>query len=226
MDPRLKAVEILTFDCYGTLIDWESGLRDELDLLRQRYQTTATVDSLLTEWEAIQFGMITGPYRKYREILRDSLRDTFARHGAQLAGADADRLANAIGRWPPFDDTCQSLHRLAARYRLAILSNIDDDILADSVRLLETHFDALVTAEQLQSYKPARRHFEAAIERFGRPAGNFLHCAFGFKYDQAPALATGMQTAWIKRPGWIRDDEAAPTFEAASLAELCELLDV
>jgi 2-haloacid dehalogenase len=225
MDPRLASVEILTFDCYGTLIDWESGLRTELSALRERYGVRPSVDRLLAEWEAIQFRQITGPYRTYRKILRASLVETFAAHGVELSGGDADRLGESVGRWRPFADTCDALKRLCQRYRLAILSNIDDDILADSVRLLEVHFDALVTAEQLQSYKPARKHFEAALERFDRPADRFLHCAFGFKYDQTPALAVGMQTVWIKRPGWIRDDEASPTLEVQSLMELADLLE-
>lgn len=224
MDPRLESVEILTFDCYGTLIDWERGLRQQISLLREQAGLAADVETLLAEWEAIQFRQISGPYRRYREILRDSLSETFAAHGVTLAADDAGRLANTIGNWPPFDDTRAALVRLAARYRLAILSNIDDDILASSVQQLGVHFDALVTAEQLGSYKPNRAHFEAALKRFARPAGRFLHCAFGFKYDQSPALRVGMQTVWVKRPGWIRDDEATPTFEVDSLAGLADLL--
>ena len=84
----------------------------------------------------------------------------------------------------------------------------------------------LITAEQVGSYKPNQAHFREALTRFARPADRFLHCAFGFKYDQSPALAMGMQTVWVKRPGWIRDDEATPTFEVDSLIGLAQLLNV
>jgi FMN phosphatase YigB (HAD superfamily) len=89
---------------------------------------------------------------------------------------------------------------------------------------LGVSFAALITAEQVQSYKPKRAHFRAALARFALPSDRFLHCAFGFKYDQAPALSMGMQTVWVKRPGWIRDDEATPTFEVDSLDGLARLL--
>ena len=182
------------------------------------------MDTLLAEWEAIQFRQIMGPYRKYREILHDSLKETFAAHGVQLSPDDADCLGRTIGSWPPFADTQQALGRLAAHYQLAILSNIDDCILAASVEQIGIPFAARITAEQVGSYKPNRGHFRAALTRFGRPVDCFLHCAFGFKYDQTPALAMGMQTVWVKRPGWIRDDEATPTFEVESLDGLAELL--
>lgn len=222
MDPT--SIEILTFDCYGTLIDWESGIRAALGELAARRLPDADVEALLTEWETIQFAMIRGRYRKYREILRDSLRETFARRGAELDDREADLLGERIGDWRPFDDTRAALVRLARRFRLAILSNIDDDLLAASVAQIGVAFDELVTAEQIGSYKPAPAHFHEALRRFARPANRFLHCAFGFKYDQRPALECGMYSAWIKRPGWIRDDEAEPTLEAASLAELADAL--
>ena len=226
MDPRLTPIEILTFDCYGTLIDWETGLRSELARIRDHYGVSADVDALLTEWEAIQFRQIMGHYRKYRVILRDSLSETFAAHGVRLTSDDADCLGRRIGDWAPFADSQQALTRLAKRYRLAILSNIDDDILASSVRRLDVEFAALITAEQVHSYKPNRAHFREALQCFDRPAERFLHCAFGFKYDQSPALAMGMQTVWVKRPGWIRDDEATPTFEVDSLDALATFMGV
>lgn len=225
-DP-LRQVEILTFDCYGTLIDWESGLRRELRDLAGLHGVAVSEDALLDEWEAIQFDLISGSYRPYREVLRESLTATFHRRGVELPRAEADRLGQAIGTWQPFDDAAEVLPRLQARYKLGILSNIDDCMLAQSVARLGIRFDQLVTAQQVKSYKPAAAHFREAMARFGRPAKAFLHCAFGFKYDQTPALAAGMQTVWIKRPGWIRDDEhTVPTYEVADLNELAALLEI
>lgn len=222
----LDAIEILTFDCYGTLIDWESGIRESLAELRARHGAATPLDALLVEWEAIQFRQIAEPYRPYRNILRTSLTETFAKHGVNLSGAESNLLGERIGRWQPFADSSESLARLKSRYRLAILSNIDDDILAQSVAQLGIEFDELVTAQQVGSYKPRPAHFREALRRFSRPASAFLHCAFGFKYDQTPALAEGMATVWVKRPGWIRDDEAEPTFETNSLAGVARLLGV
>ncbi len=226
MDPRLAEIEILTFDCYGTLIDWERGLREEIAVLREKYRVATSVDTLLAQWEAIQFGLIQGPYLPYRQVLRDSLVQAFAAHDARLSTDDAVRLGKGIGRWPPFPDTCDALTRLATKFKLVILSNIDDDILMQSVAQLGIKFDALFTAQQLQSYKPNPKHFQTAIDWFQLPPERFLHCAFGFKYDQAPALALGMRTVWVKRPGWIKDDKATPTFEVESLAGLAKLLEV
>jgi 2-haloalkanoic acid dehalogenase type II len=186
----------------------------------------ASVDTLLSEWEAIQFRQIREPYRPYRQILRDSLAETFAAHQVKLSSEEASRLGKQIGHWQPFPDTCDTLQRLATRYKLAILSNIDDDILMQSVSKLGVKFDALFTAQQLQSYKPNPPHFQAALDWFQRPPDHYLHCAFGFKYDQAPALALGMRTVWVKRAGWIKDDQVTPTFEVASLTQLAERLGV
>lgn len=226
MENNLQKVEVLTFDCYGTLIDWELGIRQTLDILRENHGVEQPVEWLLATWEAVQFEMIGGAYRRYRDILRDSLRQTFAAVGVSLAAEEANLLSDNLGTWTPFGDTVESLRRLATRYKLGILSNIDDDLLAQTVEHLGVTFDQLITAEQLQSYKPRPAHFEEAIRRFGRPADCFLHCAFGFKYDQAPALAQGMSTVWIKRPGWIRDDVATPTYETNSLAELVDMLGI
>lgn len=217
-------IEIITFDCYGTLIDWETGLRAALGELQFRRLPCASVDRLLSEWEAIQFEMLSPPYRKYRDILRASLSETFRRHGVDLPADDANLLGNRIDEWQPFADVTESLRSLQRRYRLGVLSNIDEDILAASLQQMGVTFDLIVTAQQVQSYKPRPAHFEEAIRREGRQAGAFLHAAFGFKYDQRPALALGMQTAWIKRPGWIRDDDASPTLEVESLAELASRL--
>lgn len=222
----LERIQILAFDCYGTLIDWETGIRGVLGQLDAKYGLTVRVDDLLGEWEQIQFEMIAGPWRPYREILHDSLEETFRRHGVALQAGEADMLASQIGTWPPFEDTPGTLARLKTRYKLAILSNIDDQMLASSVAQMGVRFDQLITAEQVKSYKPRPAHFQEALSRFDAPADRFLHCAFGFRYDQTPALAIGMWTAWIKRPGWIRDDQAEPTFELGSLAELAELLEV
>lgn len=222
----LQQIEVLTFDCYGTLIDWEAGLREVLAELIDKYDSSLHVDALLSDWEEVQFALISEPWQPYRQVLRQSLLDTFRRRDIELEETDADRFGREIGSWPPFADTCPVLERLKPHWKLGILSNIDDAMLQQSCRQLGVAFEELISAEQVQSYKPHTPHFEEAIKRFGCPPERFLHCAFGFKYDQKPALAVGMQTVWVKRPGWIRDDEATPTYEVESLEELAQLLGV
>lgn len=221
---KSREISVLTFDCYGTLIDWETGIREVFDRLAARHDPSCDVDRLLARWEAIQFEQIAGPYRRYRDILQDSLRATWAEQDIALDDEESAWLGARLGTWQPFDDTCRSLARLKQDYRLAILSNIDDDLLSQSVARLGVEFDALITAEQVRSYKPRPAHFDEALRRFALPAERFLHVAFGFKYDQRPALERGMLTAWIKRPGWIRDDDAEPTYQSDSLDELTEFL--
>jgi 2-haloacid dehalogenase len=225
MNP-LDRVEILSFDCYGTLIDWQAGIREVLKQLGAAYGLSDRVDALLTAWEEIQFDLIAGPWRPYRHVLRESLDQLFCRHCVTLRADEADLLAERIGTWPPFEDVPVVLPRLKARYKLAILSNIDDRMLAASVAPMGVEFDELITAEQVRSYKPRPAHFQEAVRRFGAPADRFLHCAFGFKYDQTPARALGMSTAWVKRPGWVRDDQREPSYQVDSLFELAEVLEV
>ncbi len=222
----LERIEILSFDCYGTLIDWETGIREVLGELAAAYGLSGRVDQLLAEWEEIQFHLIAGPWRPYRDILRESLDHLFCQYCVTLGADEADMLAARIGSWPPFDDAHQILPRLKARYKLAVLSNIDDEMLALSVAQMGVRFDELITAEQVRSYKPRPAHFEEALRRFRRPADRFLHCAFGSRYDLAPATAVGMSTLWIKRSGSIPDHEAEPTCEVDSLFRLAELLGV
>jgi len=224
--PRLDAVEIVTFDCYGTLVDWEAGLRETLGQLAAEHGLATGADDLIAVWEPIQFAMLAGPYRRYREILRASVAETFRLCGVTLSADEAGRLGERIGHAPVFEDVPGALARLKERYRLAILSNIDDDLLAESVPRLGVEFDELVTAEQIRSYKPASGHFREAVRRFGRPPEAFLHTAFGIKYDRRPARELGMVTAWVARGGVISqsEDEEAADLTVATLAELADRL--
>jgi len=223
----LDQVEILTFDCYGTLIDWESGIRQVLGEIAARHGLNAPVDDLVREWEAVQFEMISAPsFRRYHGILRDSLRQTLKRRGVTIHPNEQDLLAERIGGWQPFPDTKPMLAKLKKHYLIAILSNIDDDILAQTVPKLGIEFDELITSDQLLSYKPRPAHFQRAIKAFEKPAELFLHCAFGAKYDLIPAHNAGMLTAWVKRPGAIQESATQATAEVEGLTGLAQLLQV
>ena len=195
-------IRTATFDCYGTLVDWEGGIGSFLydKALRARDRELAPGRELRERWEAIQFELVRGQYRRYKEILAESLRLLCTERGWPYDESDAKAIVRAIRSWQPFPDTAPALRRArAAGLRLVIVSNTDRDILEHTLRQLEVPFDDFVTAEDVGAYKPSQRVFEHALERIGEPPGDVLHVAFGFKYDIGPAARAGMRTAWVNR---------------------------
>jgi len=215
-----------TFDCYGTLIDWEAGIRAVFsDLLRAR-GAAIDVAAFLARWEAIQFDMIQGPFRLYREILRDSVRATLEAFGLPYHPADGQRFAESMATWPPFPEVRDALERARTRVKLAIISNTERAILERSVALIGTRFDELVTAEEARAYKPARAPFRLALARLGLPPAAVVHVAFGFQYDIAPARDLNCMTVWVNRHGVARPPGPVPDAEIRDLSELPALLGV
>ena len=215
-------IEAITFDCYGTLIDWEQGLRDYVTpILAQSKQRDVTPQKWVARWERIQFDMLT-PYRPYAEVLARSYDATMEHFGMEAFVDAGAGLARSVSDWPPFADSKAALRRLAKRHRLAIVSNIDRALLADSVGRLQAPFSALVTAEDARAYKPDPRPLQLAIERLGVAPERILHAAFGWKYDLGPARALGMRTCFVNRSG---TPVGAPCdVEVASLEALADLL--
>lgn len=197
-----KCPTVVAFDCYGTLIDWEGGLGNFLYAfaLRAGQEPVENGERLRRRWEAIQFELIQGPYRSYKEILVTSLRCWAEERGLPYRDGDGDDLVRAMRSWQPFPDTRPALMGArAAGLKLAILSNTDRDIIAHSLKHLEVPFDVVVTAEDCGSYKPSSVNFERLLRELETPADRVIHVAFGFKYDIGPANNVGMQTAWINR---------------------------
>ncbi len=205
---------VATFDCYGTLVDWEGGVGAFLyDLaLRRGDPDLRPGQELRDRWETIQFGLLQGPYRPYREILAESLRRYEEERGYPWDPADGIALARSMRSWQPFPDTRPALRQAREQgLRLVIVSNTDRDIIAHTLRHLAVPFDAVVTAEDCVAYKPAETVFRRALERIGEPPERVLHVAFGFRYDIGPAQRMGMRTAWVNRhveaaPGPERPD--------------------
>ncbi|HEX8742452.1 MAG TPA: haloacid dehalogenase type II [Thermoleophilaceae bacterium] len=192
-----------TFDCYGTLIDWEGGFGSFLyaRALRQGEDDPAAGDELRERFEAIQFELIGGDYRPYGDVLAETLRRFCDEFGwPPPDAAEEAELVRAMRSWQPFPDTRPALERTrAAGMRLMIVSNTDRDIMAHSLKHIGVPFDQVQVAEDVGAYKPADEVFAAALERIGEPPENVLHVAFGFKYDIAPAARAGMRTAWVNR---------------------------
>ncbi|HZW81169.1 MAG TPA: haloacid dehalogenase type II [Candidatus Deferrimicrobiaceae bacterium] len=218
--------EILTFDCYGTLINWEDGI---LGCLRRILAThgqqidDATILRLYGDFEA---KAEQGEYRSYREVLNSVVR----RFGKQFGFAPCEEqvrsLAESLKEWKPWPDTVEALRLLESRFRLAIISNVDDDLFAATRPQLAVEFSQIVTAQQARAYKPSLKIFELALSRIGVPAHRILHVGQSLYHDVIPAQSLGMATVWVNRPsarkgvGAVKAAEAQPELQVISVAEL------
>jgi 2-haloalkanoic acid dehalogenase type II len=214
-----------TFDCYGTLIDWEGGLGAFLyDYALRCRDDRANGRELRERWEAIQFEVIAGEYRRYADVLAESLRLLAEERGWPYSDDDGKALARSMRSWQPFPDTGPALRAAhEAGLRLVIVSNTDRDIIEHSLKHIEAPIDDVVTAEDVRSYKPGPAHFERALEVIGEPAERILHVAFGFKYDIGPAQQLGFRSAWVNRRGEPKPGPADPDLEWRDLWGLADL---
>ena len=202
-----------TFDCYGTLIDWEGGVGAFLyELARRHEHDPPPARELRERWEALQFERIQGDWACYRDVLAASLADRAGERGYRFNEHDGEALARAMESWQPFPDTVPALQAARdAGLRLWILSNTDRAIMEHSLRHLEVEFDGVTVAEDARGYKPSDAPFRHALDRIGVDRSEILHVAFGFKYDLAAAQRHGLRTAWVNRhrelaPGPERPD--------------------
>jgi 2-haloacid dehalogenase len=191
--------EALTFDCYGTLIDWEAGILGGLRPMLARHGVRRPDEELLETYAGLEAAAEAGPYRRYREIVAAGMRGVAARYGVEADASEVAAFADSVGDWPPFADSVAALARLAARFRLGVITNCDNDLFARSATRLETTFDWVVTAQAVGRYKPDVRNFEVAIERIGLPRERILHVAQSLFHDHVTARRLGLATVWIDR---------------------------
>jgi 2-haloacid dehalogenase/putative hydrolase of the HAD superfamily len=212
---------VITFDCYGTLVDWEQGIVDAFQSVADRpLDPAAIIRAHATTEPSVQ----SAGYRSYRDTLAEVARRMAPELGLTLEPGSEHFLADSLAGWAPFPDTNPALERLArAGYRLGILSNVDDDLLAATRRQLTLDFELIVTAEQVRSYKPAPGHFLEARRRIG--ADHWLHAAASWFHDVEPATALGIPVAWVNRHRALRPGTAYPDHELPNLTALAELLD-
>ncbi len=191
---------LMTFDCYGTLIDWETGILCALrPILAAHLEAVPPDDNVLGLYAAIESEIEAGPYRSYHEVLQQVVRDFGARLGFVPSVAETLSLAESIAGWCPFPDTVEALQRLATRYQLVILSNIDDDLFALTAPQLGVRFADVITAQQARSYKPSLNNFDLALQRTGASPDDLLHVAQSLYHDVVPARQLGIATVWINR---------------------------
>lgn len=201
--------DALTFDCYGTLIDWESGIAGALRPVVAAHGAEVGDEQLMGLYAEIERAGKSGEYRRYREVLRNTVIGICARLGFEPSETEAECLADSLGDWQPFDDTVDALRRFQSRYKLCIVSNVDDDLFAGTQRTLGIDFDYVVTAEQAGSYKPSHNNFSMAIERMGIPKERVLHVAESVHLDIAAAKSFGMDTVWVHRSAGTGRDSSA-----------------
>jgi 2-haloacid dehalogenase len=228
----LGAFDVLTFDCYGTLIDWESGLLGALAPVRAAHDVEASDDELLESYARHEAALEAGPYLSYREVLGRALVGVGDDVGFEPSPEEVDAFAGSVGDWPAFADSPAALARLQERFRLAFITNCDDDLFAASNRRLGVTFDHVVTAQQAGSYKPSHRNFELAFERMRTSRERVLHVAQSLFHDHVPAKALGLSTVWVNRrhdrpgSGATPPAEAVPDLEVPDMATLAGLAGV
>jgi len=218
--------EILTFDCYGTLINWEAGLLTALRPIFEAHSKHIDDASVLRLYGDFELRAEQPPFQPYREVLGSVVRQFGAELGFTPTADEIRSLADSLPSWRPWPDTVAALRRLKTRFRLAILSNVDDDLFERTRPQLEVAFDDVITAEQAQAYKPSLRLFELALSRVAAPAHRVLHVGQSLYHDVVPAQALGLATVWVNRPsarpgvGAVRSAEAKPDITVTSLEEL------
>ena len=221
----LTVPKAITFDCYGTLIDWESAIQrffaESMDSKGLGYVDPKT---LQTEWEEIQFQYIQEKYRPYRQVLRDTLKMTFDIFHIPFDEVEAEEFANSMGHWQPFPDTKDTIIELQKYLKVVLITNTDDSIIQETERTIGVKFDDVITAEQAKAYKPSHKGFLLARERLGLRVSEIWHAGFGFKYDVVPATELGYTTVWVNRQGEGRPVDVKETFLVGDMRTLVYLI--
>jgi len=214
--------EWLSFDCYGTLIDWEAGLLGYLQPLLKSKGCAVSDARILALYSEFEPREQAGQYRTYREVLASVVRDFAQELHFEVSDDEAAELAESIRDWKPFPDTVPGLQRLRTRFRLAVLSNIDLDLFAYTSRKLLVPFDGVVTSHDVRSYKPSLNNFEALLRRLAIPRERLLHVAESLYHDVAPAQRLEIATVWVNR----RQGKEAAASKLANVKPDLEVPDV
>jgi 2-haloalkanoic acid dehalogenase type II len=220
----VRPYDVLTFDCYGTLIDWESGISESIAAAARADGIETDREQILATHAEVEPQIQSDTYRSYREVLAEVALAVAERLEWSLKPERARFLPDGLPGWRVFPDTNRALQRLKQQgYRLGILSNVDDDLLAGTRRQFSVSFDFLVTAEQVRSYKPARLHFDRARELIGD--ARWLHVAQSYFHDIEPACALGLPVVWVNRKREEPYGAARPTAEVGDLTALVAWLE-
>jgi 2-haloacid dehalogenase len=217
--------QAISFDCYGTLINWEAGILPALRGVLSNHGQNLPDSNILELYGEFE-GEAEATYQSYRNVLESVVRRFGEHFGFQPSASELRSLHESLPNWPPFDDTVAALQQLHQRYKLAVISNIDDDLFAQTQKLLQVKFDHVITAQQAKSYKPSLNNFKLALERIGVGPDRLLHAAQSVYHDVIPAQSLGIATVWVNRKsarpgvGAVRKAERKPDLEVPDLASL------
>ena len=218
--------ELLTFDCYGTLINWEEGILRCLHRILAAYGKDTDDAAILQLYGDFEARAEQEEYRRYREVLQSVVRQFGERLGFAPTDQEGRSLPESLQEWKPWPDTVAALRQLQSRFRLAIISNVDDDLFAATRPQLGVELDQIITAQQAGAYKPSLKIFELALSCVGVPAHRILHVGQSVYHDVLPAKSLGLATVWVNRPsartgvGAVKAVEGNPDLQVSSLSEL------
>jgi 2-haloacid dehalogenase len=220
--------QALTFDCYGTLIDWEAGIFSALKPILSAHGKNLSDAELLELYAGFEASAEVGEYRSYREVTQSIVRSFGERLKFTPTEEEVRSLPGSIATWKPFPDTIPSLRALQAHYRLFVISNIDDDLFEATKKQLPVNLEGAITAQQARSYKPSFNNFRMALDKLGLHPEHVLHVGQSIYHDVIPAQSLGISSVWVNRPsprpnaGAARAAAGHPDLEVASLAALAE----
>jgi 2-haloacid dehalogenase len=224
--PLPKDVRFVTFDCYGTLIDWESGAYDAFQQEANREDFTIDRNQAIPRFIEIQKDIERGSYELYAEVLRRTAVRVANELGWDLEPSRSGFLPNSVPRWPAYRETNAQLERFAKKYEIGILSNVDDKLLGATRRHFRVDFDLVVTAQQVRSYKPDPAHFKECARRIGGKSG-WVHVCSGYDTDVEPLLKMKVPVIWVNRRGQkLEANQKKPTEEVKTLRDAAKLLKV
>jgi len=215
--------EVLTFDCYGTLIDWETGLWEALGPILDSHHVNVSHDKALELYGELETEAERGEYKDYKTVLRMVLEGLGVRLRFAPTPSEIQRFAASVKDWPAFPDSPRALQALKTKYKLTILSNIDDDLFAFSAERLRVQFDWVITAQHVKSYKPSLNNFRVALNTIGLPETKILHVAQSLFHDIVPAKALGLSTVWVNRRHGKAGFGATPSAQAQPDLEVPDL---
>ena len=226
---NLSDFSLLSFDCYGTMIDWESGIFSALRPILTAHQKKISDMALLEMYSALELAAEQEDYQGYWSILESVVRGFGNRLGFEPTEAEVCSLPESVKIWQPFPDTVAALQKLKSHHKLAVISNIDDDLFTLTAPKLQVSFDYIITAQQARCYKPCAKIFRMAQERTGAKTEKWLHIGQSIYHDVIPAKSLGIATVWVNRPsprpgaGATIMATGRPDLEVASLAALAAL---
>jgi 2-haloacid dehalogenase len=220
-----KKIEFVTYDCYGTLIDWETGVFEAFEKEAKRDGFTVNRDELIPRFIEIQRDIQRGSYELYAEVLRRAAVRVAEELGWELEPSRSNFLPDSVPRWMPFRETNAQLERFGKKFETGILSNIDDKLLGATRRHFRTDFDLVVTAQQVRSYKPDPAHFKECARRIEDRKKRWVHIASGYPTDVEPCLKQKIPVIWVNRDGEaLQSGQKKPTAEVKSFREAGKLL--